>query len=115
MTHIKIHDFLGGVFTLQNRVRKNVGAHGGKGPPWGPQWGPMGTPMGPHGGPHGGPNISTMGDFSPMGAPISNDGGSNMPMGEINGHLDVSCTVLPCKASIPMDYPHGGLRNTHIR
>ena len=90
MTHIKIHDFLGGVFTLQNRVRKNVGAHGG-------------------------PNISTMGDFSPMGAPISNDGGSNMPMGEINGHQDVLCTVLPYKASIPMDYPHGGLRNTHIR
>ena len=27
---------------------------------------------------------------------------------------DVLCTVLPYKASIPMDSPHGGLRNTHI-
>ena len=82
--------------------------------PWG-KMAPIGSPMGPHGGPHGGPNISTMGDFSPMGAPISNDGGINMPMGEINGHQDVLCTVLPYKASIPMDYPHGGQRITHIR
>ena len=87
MTHIKIHDFLGGVFTLPNRVRKNVGAHGGKWP---------------------------MGDFSPMGAPILNDGGINMPMGEINGHQDVLCTVLSYEVSITMDSPHGGLRNTHI-
>ena len=63
MTHIKIHDFLGGVFTLPNRVRKNVGAHGGKWPPLGPPWGPMGDPMGApisdDGGffPHGGPNL----------------------------------------------------------
>ena len=99
MTHIKIHDFLGGVFTLQNRVRKNVGAHGGKWPPLGPPWGPQ---------------YLTMGDFSPMGAPILNDGGINMPMGEINGHQDVLCTVLSYEVSIPMDSPHGGLRNTLI-
>ena len=95
MTHIKIHDFLGGVFTLPNRVRKNVGALGENGPHWVPQY-------------------LTMGDFSPMGAPILNDGGINMPMGEINGHQDVLCTVLPYKASVPMDSPHGGLRNTLI-
>ena len=81
----------------------------------GPHWVPHGAPWGSPWGTPWGPQYLTMGDFSPMGAPISNDGGSNMPMGEINGHLDVSYTVLPYKALIPMDYPHGGLRNTHIR
>ena len=95
MTHTEINDFLGGVFTLQNGVRKNVRAHGGKWPPLGPPWGPQ---------------YLKMGAFSPMGAPISNDGGSNMPIGEINGHQDELCTVLPYKASSPMDFPHGGIR-----
>ena len=99
MTHTEINDFLGGVFTLQNGVRKNVRAHGGKWPPLGPPWG---TPWGPQ--------YLKMGAFSPMGAPISNDGGSNMPIGEINGHQDELCTVLPYKASSPMDFPHGGIR-----
>ena len=56
-TLTKIDDPLDRVFTLQNRVRKNVVPHGGNRPPLGPPWGPMGRPMGPHGGPHGVPNI----------------------------------------------------------
>ena len=105
-TLTKIGDSLDGVFTLQNRVRKNVVPHGGNWPPLGPPWGPMGRPMGPHGGPHGGPNIWRMGDFAPMGAPISIDGGTVMPMGETNGQRN----VLLDKAKLvtnAMGFPHG--------
>ena len=112
--YTKSDDFLGGVFTLQNGVRKNNGPHGGNWPPLGPQWGPMGHPMGPHGGPNGGPNIWTMGGFSPMGAPMTNYGGSNMPMGEINGHHADLCTVLSYKTSGSIAFPHGVKRYTKM-
>ena len=65
----------------------------------GPHWAP-------HGGPHGGPNIWRMGDFAPMGAPISIDGGTVMPMGETNGQRN----VLLYKAKLvtnAMGFPHG--------
>ena len=60
--------------------------------PWG-KMAPIGSPMGLHGGPHGapwgtpwGPQYLTLGDFSPMGAPILTDAGINLPMGGITGH-----------------------------
>ena len=90
-TLTKIGDSLDGVFTLQNRVRKNVVPHGGNRPPLGPPWGPQ---------------YLRMGDFAPMGAPISIDGGTVMPMGETNGQRN----VLLYKAKLvtnAMGFPHG--------
>ena len=73
--------------------------------------------MGPHGAPHGapwgtpwGPQYLRMGDFAPMGAPISIDGGAVMPMGETNGQRN----VLLYKAKLvtnAMGFPHGLLYN----
>ena len=77
-TLTKIGDSLDGVFTLQNRVRKMLSPMGETGPHWAPHGAPWGTPWGPP--------YQSMGDFAPMGAPISIDGGTVMPMGETNGN-----------------------------
>ena len=92
-SYTKIDNFLGGVFTLKNRVRKNDGPH----------WVPNGVP-----------NIRTMGEFSPMGAPMANDGGSNMPMEEVNGYHDVPYILLSYKTSGLVAFPHGDSKYTQI-
>ena len=60
-SYTKTDVFLGGVFTLQNGVRKNNSPHGGNWPPLGPQWG---TQYLNDGGifPHGGPNDKWWGE-----------------------------------------------------
>ena len=90
-TLTKIYDPLDRVFTLQNRVRKNVV------PPWGKQ-APIGPPMGSP--------ISEDGGLCPHGGPISIDGGTVMPIGETNGQRN----VLLYKAELvtnAMGFPHG--------
>ena len=94
-TLTKIGDSLHGVFTLQNRVRKNVVPHGGNRPPLGPPWG---TPWGPQ--------YLRVGDFAPMGAPISIDGGTVMPMGETNGQRNVLLNEAELVTNA-MGFPHG--------
>ena len=61
---------------------------------------------GPHWAPHGGPNIWRMGDFAPMGAPISIDGGTVMPMGETNGQRNVLLYEAELVTNA-MGFPHG--------
>ena len=72
-TYTKSDDFVGGIFTLQNGVKKIMASMG----EIGPHWVPNGAPLGPH----GVPNIRTMGEFSPMGAPMTNDGGKQYANG----------------------------------
>ena len=69
--------------------------------------------MGPHGAPHGapwgtpwGPQYLRMGDFAPMGAPISIDGGTVMPMGETNGQRNVLLYEAELVTNA-MGFPHG--------
>ena len=105
-SYTKIDNFLGGVFTLKNGVRKNDGPHGGNWPPLGTPWGPMGAPM-------GAPISKRWGNFPPWGPQWQMMGESNMPMGEINGHPDELCTMLSYKTSGPIVFPHGVKRYTY--
>ena len=47
-----------------------------------------------------------MGDFAPMGAPISIDGGTVMPMGETNGQRNVLLYEAELVTNA-MGFPHG--------
>ena len=51
-----------------------------------------------------------MGDFAPMGAPISIDGGTVMPMGETNGQRNVLLYEAELVTNA-MGFPHGLLYN----
>ena len=64
-TLTKIGDPLDGVFTLQNRVRKNVVPHGGNWPPLGPMGAPMEAPISEGWGtlPPWGPPYQSMGEL----------------------------------------------------
>ena len=72
----------------------------------GPHWAPHGAPM-------GAPISKRWGNFPPWGPQWQMMGGSNMPMGEINGHPDELCTMLSYKTSGPIVFPHGVKRYTN--